>query len=318
MSTNPALAKRRNRDGDLPLHVTLTNQEEASALIVVDLLQAYPDAASVRNNGNYMPLFLACKKSKIHPSIIKAILNCYPKATCVKQYGSTSLHALTYTGSGHADAIKYLLAVDVSLASQVNNFNNLPLHYLVVNQSSQISTESIRCLVNAYPDGVLFKNKLGETPLSRLIARYNNDIITGEDMEVVRQGLRYMLRSVDYNLLQVNEQNILKQLNWQARRDVVMGLALGNVDNNNNYYNSESNHLSCLSSMNSTNSSGSVMHLATEINKEEQGIVENNTQSHCVTIQQSHTDVDNDNSLYAKLLFRLHCNEVKNKIFSFL
>lgn len=300
LSSNPSLAKTKNKSGNLPLHVTLSHQEEPSALIVNDLLQAYPESASVRDGDGFMPLFLACKKMKVHPSIIKSILNSSPKSLTVKHFGSNSLHALTYTGSGHADAIKYLVGNDKnsSLASQVNNFNNLPLHYLVVSQSIYVTVESIRNLVNAYPRGVTQKNKLGETPLSRMIIRYNTIVSVQNEnsFHVIEQGLRYMLRSVDYDMLHITEKTILKQLNWKARRDIVMCLAISNVSNlqilkKDNLYDTYDDH-----------------------NKDDSKEVEEDSSS-AVKIGSHNAVLDNS---FAIILSSLGCEGLKHKIFSYL
>jgi hypothetical protein len=341
------LVSRKNKDGDLPLHATLSQRDEPSALLVIDVLNAFPKSASIRNGAGYIPLFLACNKPKIHPSVIKAIIHCYPSATKVKQFGSTSLHALTYTGSGHPDAIKYLLTVDSTLASQENNFGNLPLHYLVVNRLSSVTSDSIRQLVHAYPNSVIHMNLLGETPLKRLMIRFTkisntNNSSYNNEQEIVEQGLRCMLRSVDYKSLSSEEQKILKDLNWKARRDVVLGLALGHpyqhtVIRNSNDYSSHSSsnsihheaatdYDSAISGVISCNGQNTDLPWQVETQKSANGNYDNTQEkgtkegkkwegrSNCEVLEV----VAKSQSVFDLLMLCLHCREIRNKIISYL
>lgn len=294
LSTNPALAKRKNKDHDLPLHVALTTQDDISAFMIIELLQAYPESASIRNGSGLLPLFLACKKPKVHSSIIKSILNCNTKATTQKPYGSTPLHLLTYTGSGHVDAIKYILAVDSSLAAQTNNFGNLPLHYQVMNNSASASAESIHSLVNAYPAGVRQKNKSGESPLHRLISKWRASLASNESSVVV-QGLRYMLRSLVSSSMNEDEKNIYRQLNWQSRKEILLAMKYGNLTDDE-----------CTYAVKTGQSDTTYDSDLAEDYKPPSDSCSLREENQVATIK------------FAYLLKRMHCDEIRSLIFSYI
>ena len=222
ISSSPATVKRKNKDGNLPLHIAL-DTEDPSPYVITHLLQAYPDATKVRNSSGFLPLFQACRKPKVHPSIVKSLLAYYPQAAAMKTYGSTPLHMLTHTGGGSPESIKHLLSTNPELAMTKNNFGNIPLHYLCV--ASTHSSESVQLLLSAYPDGASCKNKIGESPLSRAMARWQNN----PSDTVTATGLRLLLYVAKASKLHGMELRALRDLNWSFRRELVMCYALGSV-----------------------------------------------------------------------------------------
>jgi len=106
--------------------------------------------------------------------VIKALLQVYPDAACVKIFGSLALHHLVHTGSASPEAVRLLLAVNPGAASSRNSFGNLPLHYLCASPKPHL--ESVRILMAAFPEGVSSFNADGETPISRALARSTEDV----------------------------------------------------------------------------------------------------------------------------------------------
>lgn len=171
--------RRRNKDGDLPLHVALcvTDLKDPSIgpspAVIRELLQVYPESAAQRNGKGILPLFLACRHPHCHPSAIRALLQSYPAAIQLRQFGCSPLHMLAHQGSGSAEAVSLLLNANPSLASLPNNFGNLPLHYLAAAGCvSGVHADSVRILLSFYPAGAVHKNKLNESPVCRAISRW--------------------------------------------------------------------------------------------------------------------------------------------------
>ena len=63
ISRFPALARERDNDGRLPLHVALEKFDRTRRWSVVTcLLHAYPEGLCIRNNDGKSPLDVACEK----------------------------------------------------------------------------------------------------------------------------------------------------------------------------------------------------------------------------------------------------------------
>ena len=210
-------ARCRDKTGNLPLHVLLT-QEDPNPPSVLVVLQANSAAARVRSNAGCLPLFQACRLPKAHPSIIKMLLQSYPEAIDCKTFGSTPLHTLTHAGNTNVESIRALLAVNPDLAKQVNNTGNLPLHYVAANVESTGSAECVRLLLSAYPTGAGQSNKTGQTPAQRVQLRWDHSQTLSEITLSLRLLLRYASLS---GKLSHGERADLCQLNWLYRKDVV-------------------------------------------------------------------------------------------------
>jgi hypothetical protein len=221
ISSSPMCLRRRNRDGDLPLHVALLS-EDPSPILIAELLNGYPDSAAVKSGRGYLPLFLACKHPRAHPSVLKSILMAYPRAAAARQFGSSALHMLAHLGSRHPESIALLLSADPTLAAYPNHFGNLPLHYLCAAHRPRdplSSSESVRLLLAANPLGAAHLNKAGESPITRALDRW---ISTGHSDQGSADDLRLLLRSASPGGLTVHLDGPLRELNWQARKHIVM------------------------------------------------------------------------------------------------
>jgi ankyrin repeat protein len=217
INTYPLSVRQKDMNGDLPLHVAIRREEPAD-LVVCELLRKYPQSAFVKDHHGNLPLFMACVRSKVSAKIIKGLLVANPQAASTKVYGSFALHALVHTGGVTPQTIKLLLAANPEGVHTPNNFGNLPLHYLCAHDSPNI--DCLRILLEAYPEGITCMNKIGDTPISRALSQTSRT-----DTEEVRDSMRLLLRSAlqsTPSVLSEEQRKTLRQLNWEARRNIVM------------------------------------------------------------------------------------------------
>ena len=136
----------------------------------------------------------------------------YPAAAHIKAYGNTALHHLLHTGNASPENVKLLISYNAAAVRTPNSFGNLPLHYLCASERPHILT--VHTLLECFPSGITTVNKSGETPIQRALAK-NND-------EPMRERVRIMLRASCSSALSGGQQDLLRQLNWEARRIVIL------------------------------------------------------------------------------------------------
>jgi ankyrin repeat protein len=211
ISTYPWSLKQKDASGNLPIHVALKRDDQAG-LLICELLNKYPDGAKQRDSDGNLPLFLACRKQKVTASIIKALLQAYPAAAKVKAYGSLALHHLCQNGSATPDSIKVLIQANPVAVTSSNGFGNLPLHFICASDKAQV--EATRILMNHYPAGITHLNKMNETPIARALKKNGSD--------EMKERVRLLLRLADKKNLNEEQLELLRELNWSARRTVIL------------------------------------------------------------------------------------------------
>jgi hypothetical protein len=130
-----------------------------------------------------------------------------------------------------------LLATNSFLAQQTNLFGNLPLHYLCADPVLDAGvkgagssgachySESVRLLLAVYPAGAVHRNKAGESPVERALARWH----TRREPELALT-LRLLLRSAPAGTLVPAEQQALWDLNWEDRKHALMSIKKCRID----------------------------------------------------------------------------------------
>jgi ankyrin repeat protein len=181
-------------------------------MVVCELLKKSPETAQIKDKNGDLPLFLACRRPKVNVNVLRALIQIYPTAAHVKSYGNTALHHLLQTGNASPENVKLLLLSNPDAVRMQNSFGNLPLHYLCASDKPHILT--VRTILDAYPKGITSLNKAGETPIQRALAK-NND-------EAMRERVRIMLRASCSSALSSGQQSLLRQLNWEARRIIIV------------------------------------------------------------------------------------------------
>lgn len=194
------------------MHLAI-DRDDSSCLIVCELLRGYSESASIRDSVGNTPLFMGCSRPRMNVGVMKALYHAHPGSASSTCFGSLPLHGLTFSGNACPEAMKFLLSVNPLAASTPNNFGNLPLHYLCAMENP--STESVRLLMAAYPQAVTIKNNYDETPIERALQKYGNS-------EAVRERMRLLLRAAAPECLSEEQVQLVRQLNWEARRIIIL------------------------------------------------------------------------------------------------
>ena len=181
-------------------------------MIISELLLKCPETSQMKDINGEIPLFLACRRPKIHVGILRALLQVYPTAARLKMYGNTALHHLLHTGCATPENVKLLLAYYPEAVYTMNNFGNLPLHYLCASERPHVMT--VRTVLSSFPEGITTLNKSGETPIERALGKQND--------EEMRERVRIMLRASHPSALNAPQKDLLRLLNWEARRVIIL------------------------------------------------------------------------------------------------
>lgn len=204
ISTYPWALKQQDMHGDIPLHVALKRDDQAS-LLICELLNKYPEGARVKDCDGNLPLFLACRQQKVTTNILKALLQAYPGGASSKSFGSLALHHLCQNGNSSPESIRLLITANPQAVTTPNSYGNLPLHFICASDKAQV--EATRILMHAFPAGITHLNKMNETPIARALKKNGSD--------EMRERVRLLLRLAD-------KANLNEDLNWGARKAVIL------------------------------------------------------------------------------------------------
>ena len=211
ISTYPWALKQQDMHGDIPLHVALKRDDQAS-LLICELLNKYPEGARVKDCDGNLPLFLACRQQKVTTNILKALLQAYPGGASSKSFGSLALHHLCQNGNSSPESIRLLITANPQAVTTPNSYGNLPLHFICASDKAQV--EATRILMHAFPAGITHLNKMNETPIARALKKNGSD--------EMRERVRLLLRLADKANLNEEQLQLLKDLNWGARKAVIL------------------------------------------------------------------------------------------------
>lgn len=210
----PRAVTQKDSKGNLPLHIAV-QRPDCNVMVIRHILEKNPKTANVINGEGSLPLFIACRNPTIDPEVLEELLLAYPEAAQKVVYGCLALHQLAYCGNPILASISYLLESNPNAAKTANSHGNLPLHLLCGRPDPYVTLENVRALVEAYPKGLSQPNKAGQTPIDKLLRKVGN--------ESFHPALaRFVLRAAPSATLGTEERTILKNLNWNARRDAVL------------------------------------------------------------------------------------------------
>ena len=213
----PWTLKLRDSNGNIPLHCAL-NRDEPRSDVVCTLLNLFGEGARVLDKRNTLPLFLAVRR-KVSTSIMKALLAAHPAAARTKSYGCFALHHLIQQGNASTEAIRALLNANPEAALLPNVYGNIPLHFLC--SSASASLDTIRLLMYCHPTTIAYTNKAGETPIARALNLSSKKSVVAEHEEL-REKIRLLLRLADKACLNDDQVQLLRDLNWAARKVVIL------------------------------------------------------------------------------------------------
>lgn len=187
-------------------------------MVICELLNKWPEGAQVRDKNGDLPLFIAARKKRISVGVLRALINAFPAGAQTKIYGSYALHHLVMHGTASPEAIRLVLNSYPEAAFLPNSHGNLPLHFLysTLMSNAQHQMEATRMLIKVNPTAITSLNKAGETPIQRalnLSNKYN---------EEMRERIRLLLRLSDPSILGTEQKQLLRDLNWTARKVIIL------------------------------------------------------------------------------------------------
>jgi ankyrin repeat protein len=154
----PEAASIKNKSNRLPIHMALEN--EYSIKIIVALLRAYPDGAMQIDNDDMLPINYAIQSNNVEA--VQACIKYCPD--CVKfRCEELGMHALSWTleQENELEIVFAVLNSYPEAASQENKNGKIPLHYAV---EWEYPLEVITALIQAFPEGVGKKDKFEKLP----------------------------------------------------------------------------------------------------------------------------------------------------------
>ncbi|GLD95261.1 hypothetical protein PINS_up003905 [Pythium insidiosum] len=187
VQADPESPAAMDTDGHTPLHVLCQNPSVTCQALAV-LVNALPAAAAMCDKRSSLALHYVCRNAacdvemlrqlgqsdtyhmrdgsgrtplhclaSAHTPFKKAaflyLLQCHPDAAAViDQDGRSVLHWVCEAKGFDAEVVNAVLKAAPSCARQTDNHIDLPLH--VACQNDSISTQSLKCLLSAFPEAV--------------------------------------------------------------------------------------------------------------------------------------------------------------------
>jgi len=199
----PQSAQMARYSGDLPLHIACRGKP--SLTVIQSLVQAWPDAVRLQDHYGLFPLHSACENGCTDVAVIEILIQCWPESVRCGLKDHLALHWACRNGKSVLPVIRLLIQAwpdsvreedgrgylplhyacecgctydviqflvecyPMSLRTRANLFSTLPLHLALQGElgwgRSKLSWETIRFLVQAWPDAIREKDSMGYLPL---------------------------------------------------------------------------------------------------------------------------------------------------------
>jgi ankyrin repeat protein len=162
----PNALSETNQDGCLPLHLVLKKPSSNTSIFpTVMLINAFPGAASCRDEEDNYPIHLECSH-QCRGEIVHQLIELYPDAFLrANREGRLPLHLLLKSPSCSILLVQQLLNLLPDAATDKDRADNYPLH---VECSQQCRIEVVRQLIELYPDALSIPNLDGYLPFNLL------------------------------------------------------------------------------------------------------------------------------------------------------
>lgn len=161
---NPA--KEKDKLGNLPLHRAILKKSPLGA--VEAILRAWPEAITVGDGGEFLPLHLAVS-AKVSENVVKKLLEAHPGAAKETEKGDERLPLHIACEKMATDGtISTLLITNFEGARVADKKGHLPLHYAAEHPTSEFV---MGALLMASPDAPRAKANDGSLPLHRAAKR---------------------------------------------------------------------------------------------------------------------------------------------------
>lgn len=160
----PDSLKSFDKMGSLPLHIAI--QRKCPTDVVLFLIDKAEGAARTREAGSKMyPLHMACR-SGADKVLLEKLIEIYPEAIdAVDSKGNTFFHLACMCRTMTVEFVEDLLdKCSYATITKTNEEESLPLHIAC---QHRLEYDVIRVLIDHYREGLLAKDKRGNTPLHK-------------------------------------------------------------------------------------------------------------------------------------------------------
>ena len=194
-------------DGSFPLHRCLRNFKSRPDGFILTLIEAYPEAASIKTSGNETALHFACFSS-FSLATVQRLYQLYPESVNGRNdHGRMPLHLACQSKYASLEIIKFLLQTSPEAAQSRDLCGQLPLHYAVLKPTP---LKVVQMLIETYPNAVNVTDNHGKLPL-HLACR------NGAPLEVLQLLLnRFIGDEQHHNGLSVTDRDGYLPIHWYA------------------------------------------------------------------------------------------------------
>jgi len=163
---NPDAVREMNFSEELPLHIACRVETPCTETVRL-LLSLYPQGASVQDTFGKIPLHNALKDRAAPIEVLRALVDCFPAGTGTANScdGMLPLHYACSCKSVPLEIVQWLANIHsegLMTRTKESKIGDLPLHY-ALEQCHE--TDIIRCLLDAYPEGIRARDHLAILPL---------------------------------------------------------------------------------------------------------------------------------------------------------
>ena len=154
--------RKQNNSGFLPLHLYLM-QPNVDSVVVNTILSHSPEVAGLQDGDGFIPLFYYVMREDACADICKMLCKAFPQGpSSPNRSNSFPLHFASKRKCPNIEILRILLRRNPSAAAHANDFGMLPLHCLC---ASSFNVEALKLVLNAFPEGVMIKDRQGRLPL---------------------------------------------------------------------------------------------------------------------------------------------------------
>jgi hypothetical protein len=164
--------RRKDKEGDLPLHIYLM-QREVDVSILRVMLNSYPESAGITSSQGLVALHYAVMREDSQAEVCKLLCQTYkdsPMALSSSQ--CLPLHYAAKRLRPNLDVLRILLRRHSEGARAFNSYGALPLHCMA---QHCIDVRAIELLLEAYPEAASVPDRQGRLPLHLAVLSVGRD-----------------------------------------------------------------------------------------------------------------------------------------------
>lgn len=168
----------RDSKGSFPLHLALSKKNFETATI---LLQEHVGGLDASATTYFAPLLHEAMSSHAPDDFIHLLVKQCPKSLKMKNLdGDLPLHSTLWNLTATLGRLEFFLNEFPDAIQATNNYHKLPIH---VEAGGRCSRESLKLLIDRYPDGLSIPDRKGQLPI--FYAVKNSHYCTNESLDLL-------------------------------------------------------------------------------------------------------------------------------------